>query len=199
MANTSYAMRTTRSFENILPILMRRILVLIKMLPSPRTREPNPLTAIVEDERDRNQRDGQERQQRTRPLQPQFVVHLRREQREPGADDVADEDDPRQRAGAVGLVRVDDVVEDREDHDVDAEAEEDGADHGHEPVHGRERRPAEPEQRQRDQEGAEAREPHAGFGHAFAVVGGDAAQVDAFLQWVEDRADQRAEQEAEEG
>lgn len=123
---------------------MRLILILRKMLPRPRTPLPDLLAPIKEHPRNRTHHDTQKRQQRTRPLQAQVLVHLFGEEREPCADEVAHEDDARQRARAVRLVRVDDVVEDGEDDDVDARAEEGARDDGDDPVDGGEGCPCEP-------------------------------------------------------
>lgn len=50
------------------------------------------------------------------------------------ADDISREDHAREGRRRVGLMAVDDIIQDRQDDDVDAEAEEGGGDNGHDPA-----------------------------------------------------------------
>ena len=99
---------------------MRRILILRKMFPSIRTLQPQPLTIIKPQPRNRNHNNTQECQQTRRPLITQLRIHLVCKQRETSTDEIADEDYTGESRGRVGLVAVDDVVEDGEDDDVNA-------------------------------------------------------------------------------
>jgi len=123
---------------------MRRILILRKMLPSIRTLQPQLLAIIKPQPRNRYHNDTQKRQQTTRPLISQLIVHLVCKQRKASSYKIANEDYSGERRGRVGLVRVDDVVEDAEDDDVDAQAEETGGDDGDDPVDAGEGCPCEP-------------------------------------------------------
>ena len=121
------------------------------------------------------------------------------EEREARAHQVAHEDDARERRGRVDLVAIDDVVEDAEDNDVNAGAEDGGGEDGHDPRYGGVARPAKPEEGEGQQEGAREGHPHAGLGAAFAVVGGRTSEVVAFLEGVEEGGEEGTEGEAEEG
>lgn len=169
------------------------ILVLIKMLSSPRTPEPNLLTEIEEDKRNRHEHDSQETQETGSPLIVQRLIHLGRKQGKARTDKIAHEDNARERRSRVRLVAVDDVVEDAQDHDIDAGAEEGGPDDGHDPVDAGVAGPSEPEEADWDEERAEAGHPHARLGHALAAVFGDFSQVVPFLEGVEAEGDDRAD------
>lgn len=97
------------------------------------------------------------------------------------------------------MIPVDDVVQDTEDDDVQACAEEGGCDDGDDPVHGFVACPAEPEEADWDEEGAGAGHPHACFWDGFAVVLGDAAEVISLLEGGEGEGEERADGETEEG
>lgn len=99
---------------------MRRILILRKMLPSIRTLQPQLLAIIKPQPRNRYHNDTQKRQQTTRPLIPQLIIHLVGKQREASSYKIANENYTGECGCRVGLVGVDDVVEDAEDDDVDA-------------------------------------------------------------------------------
>lgn len=123
---------------------MRRILIRPKMFPRIRTLQPQLLTIIEPQPRNRNHNNAQERQQTRGPLIPKFRVHLIGEERETSSYEIADENDTGESRGRVGLIAVDDVVEDGEDDDVDAQTEESRGDDGNDPVDARERSPSEP-------------------------------------------------------
>lgn len=91
---------------------MGTILIRVKVLARPRTAQPNGTTLVEEDEGNRYEQNGNEAQQTGCPLIVELLVHLRGEQGESSTDEVPDEDDTGQRGGRVGLVTVDDVVED---------------------------------------------------------------------------------------
>lgn len=99
---------------------MRRILITPKMFPSIRTLQPQPLSIIKPQPRDRYHNNTQKRQQTRRPFEPKLVVHLICEKRESCAYEIANEDYTGECRSAVGLIAVDDVVEDGEDDNVDA-------------------------------------------------------------------------------
>jgi hypothetical protein len=99
---------------------MRRILITPKVLSSIRTLQPQLLTMIEPQPRDRDHNNTQKRKQARCPLIAQFVVHLICKQRETSAYEITDEDYTGECRGAVGLIAVDDIVEDRENDDIDA-------------------------------------------------------------------------------
>lgn len=99
---------------------MWRILITPKMFPSIRTLQPQLLTIIEPQPRNRYHNNTQKRQQTRRPLESQLVIHLICKQRETSSYEIANEDHTSECRGAVGLIAVDDVVENGEDDDVDA-------------------------------------------------------------------------------
>lgn len=131
---------------------MRVIFILIEMLSGPRTPQPNRTTHVEEDKWDRHEQNSEETEQTGRPLPSQSIVHLGSEQGEASADEVSRQNDTRQRGGRVGLVTVHNVVQNTEDHDVDARAEKGGRNDGNDPVHRGIAGPAEPEQTDRDED-----------------------------------------------
>lgn len=161
---------------------MGTILIRVKVLARPRTAQPNGTTLVEEDEGNRYEQNGNEAQQTGCPLIVELLVHLRGEQGESSTDEVPDEDDTGQRGGRVGLVTVDDVVEDTEDDDVETRTEERRRNDGDNPVHGPVAGPAEPEQTNRDEQGADTGHPHTCLGHTAAAVLGYATQVVPLLQ-----------------
>jgi hypothetical protein len=114
------------------------------MLSRIRRLQPQLLTIVKPQPRDRNHNDTQKRQQTRCPLIPEFGIHLIREEREASSYEIADEDDACERRGRISLVAVDDVVEDGKDDDVDAQTEESGGDDGDDPVDAGEGSPSEP-------------------------------------------------------
>lgn len=124
--------------------LVRRILVLREMLSGIRTLQPQLLTIVEPQPRNRNHEDTQERKQTRSPLIAKFIVHLIGEEGKAGTHEIANEDHAGERGGGIGLVGVDDVVEDAEDDDVDAQAEEAGGNDGDDPVDAGEGCPCEP-------------------------------------------------------
>jgi len=95
-----------------------------EVVPRPSALEPYVLTTVEEHPRNRDKQDTQKGEERRRPLVTHFGIHLLCEKRKARADDVSDENDTCQGRCGVGLVAVDDVVEDREDDDEDAGTEE---------------------------------------------------------------------------
>lgn len=114
------------------------------MLSRPRTLQAQSFTLVEPQPRNGNHDDTQERQQARRPLEAEPLVHLGGEERESGTDDVTYENDAGESGSGIGLVRVDDVVQNGEDDDVDAHAEETGGDDGDDPVYAWVRCPCEP-------------------------------------------------------
>jgi hypothetical protein len=113
---------------------MRRILITPEMFSSIWTLQPQFLAIIEPQPRNRYHNNTQKRQQTRSPFIPKLVVHLVCEQRETSAYEVADEDHTGECRGAVGLIAVNDVVEDGEDDDIDAQTEESRSDDGNDPV-----------------------------------------------------------------
>ena len=114
------------------------------MLSGKRTLQSQLLAIIEPKPRNRNHENTQKSQQTASPFVSQPVVHLRCEKWEASSDEVANQNNAGKCRGTVSLVTVDDVVEDGEDDDVDAEAEEAGSDDGHDPVDGGEASPGKP-------------------------------------------------------
>ncbi len=135
-----------------------------------RDRKKREATHPVQHERYRYERNGQEPQRRTRPRDPQILIHCRREQREPGAETAPHEIVPRQHASRVLRVRIWEVVEDGVEEEEGAEREEAGADDGHDPVDAGACGPAEPEEADGDTECADESGREAFFGFEFAVL-----------------------------
>jgi len=101
---------------------------------------------LVEEERKRDARDGQEGRDRRRPVDAQVLVHVGGEQGEGGAEQGPQDRVCSQDGRGEDGVRVDQVVHDTEEDEDHAEAEGDaGRDAGH-PVDGRVVGPGEPEQ-----------------------------------------------------
>ena len=114
-------------------------------------------THPIQHKRNRYERDTQEPQRRTRPPNPQVLIHGRSEKREPGAKGAPHEVVPRQHAGRILRVRIGEVIEDGLEEEEGADGEEARANDGHDPVDARARRPAEPEQANRDAAGGVSR------------------------------------------
>ena len=136
-----------------------RLTVLIRLPPSAKTtgfslhrrrlskrEKERPKTHPIQNERNRYERHAQEAQRRTRPHNPQIMIHSRREQGEPRAETAPHKVVPRQHTGRILRIRVGEVIEDGLEEEESAHGEEAGANDGHNPMDTRARRPAEPKE-----------------------------------------------------
>lgn len=123
----------------------------------------------VEDVRDETAGEGEEGQQRARPLVPEGVVHLLGEEDDAGAPEAADAGLCGEGAGGLVLVRVDEVVVGRVVEEDEAEADGEAAHHGAPVRQGRVRGPREDEQPDGHEPAREHHRDEARFGGWFAV------------------------------
>lgn len=131
---------------------------------------PNPLAIHIQHKRHGNKRHRQKPQQTARPPDPQTRIHGIRKQRKPGPKRGAHQIVARVHRSDILWVRVAKVRQHGYEEQERADAEKSAAGDGHEPMHGRARRPPEPEQADGDAEGADE-----GWGEAvlgFEVAGG---------------------------
>ena len=116
-----------------------------------------PATHFIKHEWNRNECNTQESQRRTRPRDSKVVIHSSREQRESRAERTSHEIIACKHTSRILGVGVREVIEHRVEEEEGSEGKEGGADDGHDPgemgacVGG----PAEPEEADRNAEGAD--------------------------------------------
>jgi len=116
------------------------------------TSQSNTLPVYIEDKGDRNERDRQEAQGRTRPPNTKVSIHRTSKQREPRPETASHEVVPCQdRSGVVGI-GVAEIVQDRVEEQERTDGEEARCDDGTDPVDRGSTRPPEPEETYGDTE-----------------------------------------------
>ena len=178
---------------------MRVILVLVKVLSCPWTSQPNALALVEEDEGNGDQQNRDKAKQTGGPFVVQLLVHLGRKQRETRPDDIANQNHPGKGRGGIGLVAINNVVENAQNHNVDARAEEGRRDNGHNPVDRPVAGPSKPEETDRDQQGTTTSHPHPCLRNSPAVVLGNSAEVVSLLEGIQTKGNERTDGHAEEG
>lgn len=133
------------------------------------TRPPDPPPIIIQHKRNRNKPHTQEAQQATRPPHPELMVHRIREQRKRRPERTPHQIIPRKHAGDILRIRIPQVRQHGHEEQKRAHAEERTADDGHDPMHARPRRPAEPEEADGDEEGADEGRLQADLGPQLAL------------------------------
>ena len=163
------------------------------------TRRSDPLPIKIQYKRNRYKSHTQKPQQATRPPDTELVIHGVCEKRERRPEGTPDQIVPRIHRGNVFGVGVPEVRQDGHEHEEGAHAEECAADDGHDPVDGGTRGPAEPEQADGDQEGADEGRLEADFGAEETLVVELRFDVFVVVEEEGDHDDKRSEEDAEEG
>lgn len=148
----------------------------------------------VEDIRDQATREGDESQERARPLVAQTAVHLLREEDDTGAPEASDARLCGQGAGRLVLVGVDKVVVGRVVQEDEAKADGESSHHGSPVRETRVGGPTEDEQADGDEPTGEHHRNESSFRGWFAV-GGLRAETEIVL--VDERRAARREEDAD--
>ncbi len=163
------------------------------------TRPPNPPAIEVQHKRNRHERDAEEAQQATRPRDSQLVIHGVREERKRRPDRTPHQVVARKHGRDVLGVRIAEVGEHGHEEQEAAHAEEGAADDWHDPVDRGAGRPAEPEEADGDEEGADEGGLEADFGPQLAPVVELRFDVLAVVVEERDHDDEGSDEDAEEG
>lgn len=168
-------------------------------MPRHLTPAPDPLPIHIQHKRHGNKRHRQESQQTARPPHPKARIHGIRKQRKRSPKRRPHQIIARIHRSDILRVRVAEVRQHRHEEQERADAEEGAADDGHDLMHGRARRPPEPEQADGDAEGADESRGEAVLG--FEVAGGVEEGFHVLVDVPEEgRHDgEGAEEDAEEG
>ena len=163
------------------------------------TRPPNPSPIIIQHERNRNERNAQKPQQATRPPNTQLMIHRIREQRKRRPERTPHQIIARKHAGDIFRIRIPKVRQHGHKEQESAHAEERTANDGHDPMHTRTRRPAEPEEADGDEEGAHEGRLQADLRAQLALRVELGFDVAAVVVEEGDHGDEGADEDADEG
>lgn len=132
---------------------------------------PYRLPIEIQHKGNRNKRDTQKSKRATSPRHPKILIHGTRKEGETSTEARTHEIITGKDRRGVIRIRVAQVVQDGVEEQERADGEEGRADYRHDPMHGRPRCPAEPEQADGDAEGADhgGREALLGFDLAVGV------------------------------
>ena len=163
------------------------------------TRPPDPFPVEIQYKWNGYKRYAQEPQQTARPINTQFVIHGVGEERKRRPERTPHQVVARVHGRDVLRVRVTEVGQHGHEEQEGAHAEEGAADDGHDPVDGRAGRPAEPEEADGDEEGADEGGLEADFGAEEAPLVELRFDVSVVVEEEGDHDDEGAQEDAEEG
>ena len=106
---------------------------ILQIMPRPLTPQTNPLPVTMQRERYRYERNAQEPQKTTRPIDPQVVVHGGRKEGKSRAEGRAHEVVAGEHGSGVFGVGIAQVIEHGVEEEEGADGEPAGADDGHDP------------------------------------------------------------------
>ena len=170
-----------------------------QLMRSHLARPPDPAAVKIQRERNGDKGHTQEAQQATRPRHAQTVIHGVCEEREGGPEGTPHEVVAGVDGGEVFGVGVAEVAEDGHEEQEGAHAEEGAADDGHDPVERGAGGPAEPEEADGDEEGADEGGLEADFGPEEPPVVELRFDVSVVVEEEGDHDDEGADEDAEEG
>lgn len=159
----------------------------------------NPLTIIIQHERNRYERHAQEAQQTTRPRDTQLVIHGIRKERKRSSERTPDQIIPCVNRGDVFWVGISEIRQHGHEEQEGAHAEEGAADNGHNPVDRGARGPAEPEEADGDEKGANEGRLEADFGAELTALIELRFDVLVIVEKEGDHDDEGTQEDAEEG
>ena len=171
----------------------------LQLMRSHLTRAPNPPPIIIQHKRNRQKRHAQKPQQATRPRDPQLVVHGVCEKRKRRPNRTPHQVVARIHRGDVFRVRVTEVREHGHEEQKGTHAEEGATDDGHDPVDRGARGPAEPEEADGDEEGADEGGLEADFGAEEPLLVELRFDVFVVVEEEGDHDDEGPDEDAEEG